>query len=395
MCEDCKLIHSNSKASKRHIVKRHLPAESLEKKELLKSSTALTRITPTSGSVMTPRTKRNELMTLKPANMITTHVVTVAGATGNVQSSREMFVDLPWAKCLLGLVDKRWIKVSGIDGCEEPHCITVVRVIDGQLWCCCGLGGINKYDTSLNNVGFISCESDMEFITDVAATSNGDVIIAARTGLFRRYKSRGFWRWHNIYIWKRRRRWKTEQFYDRCVQSMVVHSGQLFAACGRSDCRQVVIFAQRYRHWTELKRINLQQLEPRQWVTLSASRDVLQACSTMEDVIAFYDVQSRGGGPEGFIGQARMAAAGITDAESQLYICDSDAYGNLLIADANNHRLHVISEQRQFTVLDMNPMPRHPGSAVYHDDDLYMVVGSNALWKYSSWRDMITRGQRS
>ena len=114
----------------------------------------------------------------------------------------------------------------------------------------------------------------------------------------------------------------------------------------------------------------------------------------MEDVIAFYDVQSRGGGPEGFIGQARMAAAGITDAESQLYICDSDAYGNLLIADANNHKLHVISEQRQFTVLDMNPMPRHPGSAVYHDDDLYMVVGSNALWKYSSWRDMITRGQR-
>ena len=161
---------------------------------------------------------------------------------------------------------------------------------------------------------------------------------------------------------------------------MVVHRDQVFAACARSDICHVVIFAQKNNDWSELKRINL-QLRPCMWVTLSASRDVIKACSSLENVIACCHVPRQGAWD--FIRLLRMKPHELTDRLSRTFICDSDAYGNILIADENNHRLQVMSDCGQFTVLDLNPIATYTRSAVYHNGDLYVVVGSNVLCKYS------------
>ena len=202
--------------------------------------------------------------------------------------------------------------------------------------------------------------------------SNGDVIIAANTGLFHQDKST---------LWRQ----KTRQFYHKSVQSMVVQRDQVFAACGRSDIRQVVIFAQRNNNdWSARKHIDL-LFEPCVWVTLSASCDVIKACSSLENVIACFH-EPRQGRTWDFIRLACVGPHELTDRLARTFICDSDAYGNILVADENNHRLQVMTDCGQFsefTVLDLNPIATYTRSAVYHNGDLYVVVGSNVLCKYS------------
>ena len=57
-----------------------------------------------------------------------------------------------------------------------------IRVISGQLWCCCGYYGIVIVDTELQQQRTILCES-MGAVCDVAETIDGDVILATSNGL--------------------------------------------------------------------------------------------------------------------------------------------------------------------------------------------------------------------
>ena len=58
-----------------------------------------------------------------------------------------------------------------------------LRVINQQLWCCCGDAGIVVFDSELQQQRTIPA-GDMRYVRDVAQMSNGDVVIAAGNGLY-------------------------------------------------------------------------------------------------------------------------------------------------------------------------------------------------------------------
>ena len=74
-----------------------------------------------------------------------------------------------------------WVKQAETELPEdEPKSL---RVINQQLWCCCGDEGIVIYDSELQQQRTIPA-ADMNEVFDVAEMSNGDVVIAARNGLY-------------------------------------------------------------------------------------------------------------------------------------------------------------------------------------------------------------------
>ena len=75
---------------------------------------------------------------------------------------------------------KQWVKQA-----EEklPGWTTGLRVINEQLWCCCGDAGIVVFDSELQQQRTIPA-ADMRYVRDVAQMSNGDVVIAAGNGLY-------------------------------------------------------------------------------------------------------------------------------------------------------------------------------------------------------------------
>ena len=58
-----------------------------------------------------------------------------------------------------------------------------LRVINQQLWCCCGDAGIVVFDSELQQQRTIPA-GDMGDVRDVADMSNGDVVIATGRGLY-------------------------------------------------------------------------------------------------------------------------------------------------------------------------------------------------------------------
>ena len=77
---------------------------------------------------------------------------------------------------------QRWSLAQVVEGCL-PAAATSVRIINGQLWCCCGLGGIVILNTMLRLQRIIPSKV-MEKVWDVAETSDWDVVAAALGGLY-------------------------------------------------------------------------------------------------------------------------------------------------------------------------------------------------------------------
>ena len=80
------------------------------------------------------------------------------------------------------LIKKRWVQADKTKLAEKcsPRAL---RAIHGRLWCCCFEGGIIIYDSELQVYRSIQ-HGDISNAYDVAAMSNGDVLIAAYNGLF-------------------------------------------------------------------------------------------------------------------------------------------------------------------------------------------------------------------
>ena len=68
---------------------------------------------------------------------------------------------------------------------ELPSRSWGLRVINQQLWLCCGNAGIVVFDSELQQQRTIPA-ADMYVVSDVAEMSNGDVVIAAVRGLYHR-----------------------------------------------------------------------------------------------------------------------------------------------------------------------------------------------------------------
>ena len=64
-----------------------------------------------------------------------------------------------------------------------PSAPQALRVINEQLWCCCGAAGIVVFDSELGEQRTVAA-ADMGPFNDVAELSNGDVIIATDNWLY-------------------------------------------------------------------------------------------------------------------------------------------------------------------------------------------------------------------
>ena len=64
-------------------------------------------------------------------------------------------------------------------------------------------------------------------------------------------------------------------------------------------------------------------------------------------------------------------------------VCDVDDDGRTLIVDIGNDRLQVMSEQGEFSVLQLQPPVTGPSAAVLLNDCLYLVSHYNrSIHKY-------------
>ena len=76
----------------------------------------------------------------------------------------------------------QWVKQAEAKLPVEPE-PRRLRVINQQLWCCCGDAGIVVFDSELQQQRTVPA-GDMGMVDDVAEMSNGDVIVAATNGLY-------------------------------------------------------------------------------------------------------------------------------------------------------------------------------------------------------------------
>ena len=76
---------------------------------------------------------------------------------------------------------KQWKKQVDVTVTAIPLSL---RVIKRQLWACCFESGIIVFDRDLKQQRVIPVHKPTTWISDVAAMSNGDVIIATDQGIY-------------------------------------------------------------------------------------------------------------------------------------------------------------------------------------------------------------------
>ena len=117
-------------------------------------------------------------------------------------------------------------------------------------------------------------------------------------------------------------------------------------------------------------------------LTLSISNNQLKCCSAKDGTIEVHL-------PGGKLLQT-YGARGSGDAGQLLapYITDDgdDNDGSVLIADCGNDRLQVMSEQGEFSVLQLQPTVSRPCRAALFNNQLYIIstsLGDYSIYKYS------------
>ena len=130
--------------------------------------------------------------------------------------------------------------------------------------------------------------------------------------------------------------------------------------------------------WSKIRSIDHDFSKKAFPLTLSISNNQLKCCSFGDDIIKVYSLS-------GELLQT-CGTRGRGDA-GQLYwpfVSDDDDDGSVLIADYGNDRLQVMSEQGEFSVLQLQPPVSRPRSAVLFNNQLYVTSEhDNAIYKYS------------
>ena len=162
--------------------------------------------------------------------------------------------------------------------------------------------------------------------------------------------------------------------------SVVVHQDLVYAAeCRDNQTRvlQLEVGTSSSPHWRQLRSIDHDFASKSQTLTLSINSNQLKCCPWAENSIKVYSLSGELLQTYGTLGRADAG---------QLYSpCISDDDGSVLIADCGNNRLQVMSEQGEFSVLQLqSPVPQ-PCSAVLFNNNLYVTSsadGNNAIHKY-------------
>ena len=167
--------------------------------------------------------------------------------------------------------------------------------------------------------------------------------------------------------------------------SVVVHRDQVYVTDLENNRTQVYQHSttpqtgwrqQRYiDHVIDMKR---NPNETEYFNTLSISNNQLKCCSLEDGVIKVYSLS----GDE----LQTYDTRGSDDADQLLtpVISDDDDDGSVLITDLSNGRLQVMSEQGEFSVLQLQPPVSQPRDAMLFNDKLYVTsMDDKAIYKYS------------
>ena len=169
--------------------------------------------------------------------------------------------------------------------------------------------------------------------------------------------------------------------------SVVVHQDLVYAADSKNNQTQVfqhserpkprfrllrsidLDFSSRFRHqtgWLRLRSIDHDFKGKGSALTLSININQLSCCSVNDATIKVYSLN---GELLQTYGTQGRGDAGQFD---HPYISADDDDGSVLIVDQGNNRLQVMSEQGEFSVVQLQPTVSQPRSAVLFNNNLYV-----------------------
>ena len=155
-----------------------------------------------------------------------------------------------------------------------------------------------------------------------------------------------------------------------------MYQDQIYAATWtEADTTSTVsVYNQRDGNWVKVHSF---KVVLKGWVTLSVRNEQIKCCSASDSQIAVYSLsgellQTHGERGRGNAGRLKYP-----------YICTDDDDGSVLIADCQNNRLQVMSEQGEFSVLQLQPPVSQPRIAILFNNQLYMTsFWGQTLLKY-------------
>ena len=172
---------------------------------------------------------------------------------------------------------------------------------------------------------------------------------------------------------------KIKRIANGSFRSIVVHQDQVYAADSKKW--QTQVFQNNgtsSKGWRQLRSIDHDFQEKNYILTLSISNNQLKCCSTVDGSIKVYSLSGellQTYGTRGHDDAGQLACP---------YISDDYDDGSVLIANWSNNRLQVMSEQGEFSVLQLQPPVSCPRSAVQLNNQLYVTSGTgNIICKYS------------
>ena len=151
--------------------------------------------------------------------------------------------------------------------------------------------------------------------------------------------------------------------------SVAVYQDRVYAATFTSDTTP---YAQVYIYGSGGKEELSFRVATEGFVTLSVKNNQIKCCLFYEAKIEVYSLRGE---------LLRTHSTYNGDDARQLtcqYISDDDRDGNVLIVDKGNSRLQVMSEQGEFSVLQLQPPVSHPRSAVLFNNQLYVTTHKSA-----------------
>ena len=161
--------------------------------------------------------------------------------------------------------------------------------------------------------------------------------------------------------------------------SVVVHQDQVYAAENSRNETQVFQRDETSR-LTKTMSINHEFTSERNILTLSISNNQLKCCSYVDGVIKVYSLLSSGELLQSYDTHAQGGAGHFYCS----VVSDSDDDGSVLIADWSYDRLQVMSEQGEFSVLQLQPPVPWPRSAVLFNNQLYVTKEqTDVIYRYS------------
>ena len=169
---------------------------------------------------------------------------------------------------------------------------------------------------------------------------------------------------------------RTTRLQTGLFSGVVFHRTQLYGAeCYRNE---IHVFDYSQSALIQTRTVKLRFSAIGGTLRLRAGNNRLTCSNTAHHEILVYSLSGK------FLQAFSRQGSGDAGRLGSPIICDVDIEGSVLIADFDNNRLQVMSEQGEFRVLDLQPQVSQPESAVIFSGDLYVTSYKECtVYKYS------------